>query len=67
MRSILLATAFISAVLALMVTSNQFVKFVAVCVVAANALGLVAGFLVTHVFGFPRDGSYRHTEVEESD
>ena len=67
LRSILLATAFISAVLALFVASNQFVKFVAVSVIAANALGLLAGFFVTHVFRFPRDGNYRHTNDETSD
>ena len=61
----MLGFVFICALLAMLTSSNEFVRLVAGCMVAANLLGLLAGLLVTHVFKMPRDGSYRHAEETE--
>ena len=41
------------------VNRNSLASKIALIVVVTNALGYLAGLVVTHVFGFPRDGSYR--------
>ena len=62
LRTILLGITLLCALLALVVSSNHFIRLLAGCVIGANVLGLVAGLLITHVFKMPRDGGYRHKD-----
>ena len=34
-----------------------------VAVLLINAIGVAAGFIVTNVFGFPKDGGYRDPDI----
>ena len=61
-RSILVITTFVAAMLALMLDSGDLGNSVAAMVIAINLLGWVAGLFITHGLGFPRDGGYRHGE-----
>ena len=62
LRTILLGMTLLCALLALVVSSNHFIRLLAGCVIGANALGFAGGLLVTHVFKMPRDGGYRHQD-----
>ena len=65
LRAILLTMTVLCALLALVVSSNHFVRLVAGCVIGANVLGFTGGLIVTHVFKMPRDGGYRNQDPSE--
>ena len=65
LRTILLGITILCALLALAVSSNHFVRLVAACVIGANALGFLGGWIVTHVVKMPRDGGYRHQDQSQ--
>jgi len=66
LRSVLLAIAVLCTLLALLFSQNAVVRLVAICVIAANSFGLIAGLFVTYVLGFPRDGHHRHLDEDET-
>ena len=66
LRSVLLAIAVTCVLLALLFSQNPLIRIIATCVIVANGLGLLAGLLVTHVLGLPRDGSYSYSDEDET-
>jgi hypothetical protein len=64
LSSLLWIVTLVCAACALVVESNSFIQTIAGSVIAANILGAIVALIVTHGFGLPRDGSFRH-EVED--
>ena len=49
----------VCAIIAALMYSDQPVRETIEAVLVMNLIGLIVGLVITHVFGFPRDGSYR--------
>ena len=66
LRFLMITITVLCLALFLAVNRDSLVSKIVFVVLVVNALGFLAGLIVTHVFGLPRDGSYSFQE-DDSD
>ena len=65
LRSLMVLTTIFCILLAAALPQNQPLRVAASVIIGANILSAIAAILVTHVFGLPRDGGYRHRDSDD--